>query len=167
MWPFGFLARTRPKKASPFSGPARGFRLDRTKWQIDMTYARNPLRARFQGVTVRKLTIVVVLALAGCASTPGPQPGKVGTSEVIDGIEVWKGGPPSRPYRVIANVNREAADSSTTFGEQEESIASEARQRGADAVIVLNAVMAVGRVDVINGRPIMAPKVAAQLIKYQ
>jgi hypothetical protein len=64
-------------------------------------------------------------------------------------------------------VNREAADGSTTYGEQEESIATEARQRGADAVIVQDAVMAVSRVDVISGRPIMAPEVAAQLIKYQ
>ena len=120
-------------------------------------------------MTIKKLSLLlVVLALAGCASTPGgADAGKVGTSSVINGIEVWKDGPPPRPYRVIANANRQGADSSTNYQEQEESIADEARERGADAVIVVSAVMTISRMDTIAGRPIMAPKVAAQLIKYQ
>lgn len=86
---------------------------------------------------------------------------------MIDGIDVWKGGPPARTYRVITNVNRTAADSSTSYQQQVESIAAEARRRGADAVIVLNEVMTVSRMDVLTNHPIMAPKVTAQLIQYQ
>jgi hypothetical protein len=131
-------------------------------------YSRRPPRARFQIVNIRRPGILpVLLALAGCASTPGAHPGQVGTSSVINGVEVWKGGPPSRPYQVIANVNREAPDSSTTYEQEEDSIASEARERGADAVIVVDTVMAVSRMDPFSDRPIMAPKVAAELIKYQ
>jgi len=34
-------------------------------------------------------------------------------------------------------------------------------------VIVVDAVMAVSRIDLASGRPVMAPKVAAELIRYQ
>jgi len=116
-------------------------------------------------MTIKKSVILLIsLALAGCASAPS---GKVGTSSVINGVEVWTGGPPPRPYRVIMDANRQAADGSTNYRDQEASIASEARQRGADAVIVVNTVMVVSRIDAFGGRPIMAPRVAAQLIKYQ
>jgi hypothetical protein len=130
---------------------------------------RDSIRARFETMTIKNLAILlVVLALAGCASTPGGTDStQAGTSSVINGVEVWKGGVPSRPYRVIATVSREAADGSTSFADQEISIAREASQRGADAVIVQYAVMAVSRIDPNTGRSIMAPKVAAELIQYQ
>jgi hypothetical protein len=120
-------------------------------------------------VTLQKLGILIVaLALAACASAPdGGHSGKSGTSSSINGVEVWKDGPPSRPYRVIANTGREAADNSSSYADEERSIAQEARQRGADAVIILNAVMVVSRIDETGGRPIFAPKVAAELIKYE
>jgi len=120
-------------------------------------------------VSIKKPGIfLVVLALAGCASIPdGATPGKVGIRSVINGIDVWTGGEPARPYRVIVNTGREGADSSVTYRQQEESIAEEASQRGADAVIVLNTIMVVSRMDQVMGRTIMGPKVQAELIKYQ
>lgn len=116
------------------------------------------------GYGAMQLAGIVVLALAGCTTPDGNQ--QVGTCEVIDGVDVWKG-PPGRPYVVIADVNRDAADSSTSFRDEEASIADEARQRHADAVIVVDAVMAVSRIDLASGRPVMAPKVASELIRYQ
>ena len=120
-------------------------------------------------VSIKQFTILlIVLALAGCASTPDGTPsGQVGTSSVINGIDVWDGGIPSRPYQVIATVYREGSDNSATYRDEEDLIASEARQRGADAVIVLNTVMVVSRVSLADGRPLLAPKVSAELIKYQ
>lgn len=85
---------------------------------------------------------------------------------MINGVEVWRGGAPSRPYRVIATVQRVGADNSATYRDEENLIAGDARQRGADAVILLDAVMVVSRMNLVNGRPILAPKVDAQLIKY-
>ena len=79
----------------------------------------------------------------------------------------WKGGPPPQPYRVITNVNWEGADSSVNYRQEEETIAEEAKEQGADAVIVVDEVMTASRLDAVGGRPIMAPKVATQLIKYQ
>ncbi len=64
-------------------------------------------------------------------------------------------------------MNREAADDSTNYRDEEVSIADEARRRGADAVIVVYEVMAVSHISVVDGRAVLAPKVAAQLIKYQ
>jgi len=110
---------------------------------------------------------LITLALAGCASTPGgglsTQPG---TSSLINGVETWQGGPPSRPYQVIGNVQRMGADSTATFRQEEELIADEASQRGADAIIIENEVMVVTRVDPTTGHSIMGPKVQAELIKY-
>ena len=115
-------------------------------------------------MTIKNLSLLIALALAGCATNPGAH--QVGTSSVINGVEVWTGGPPSRPYQVIATVQRLAADSSTSFLQQEGSIADEAVARGADSVIVLDAVMVVSRMSLVDARPIMAPKVDAQLIKW-
>ncbi len=82
-------------------------------------------------------------------------------------MEVWKGGGPGRPYRVIGNVQRQGADQTASLRQEEEAIAAEAAQRGADGVIVLDEVMVVSRMDLADGRPILAPKVDAELIKYE
>jgi len=71
-------------------------------------------------------------------------------------MEVWKDGAPPRPYRVFAAAQRQGADSSATERQEEELIANDARQRGADAVIVTDAVMVVSRINEVGGRPIMA-----------
>jgi hypothetical protein len=120
-------------------------------------------------VIIKEFSILLImLALAGCASTPdGTSSGQAGTSSVINGVEVWEGGAPSRPYRVIATVTREGSDNSATYRDEEDLIASEARQRGADAVIVVDTVMVVSRMNLANGRALMAPKVDAELIQYQ
>lgn len=74
--------------------------------------------------------LIVVLALAGCASAPGgAHSGQAGTRSVINGVEMWKGGPPPRPYRVIATVERQGADESATYRQEESLIADDARQR--------------------------------------
>jgi hypothetical protein len=118
-------------------------------------------------MTIKILFLAAVLALAGCASYTGSDQGRVGTREVIDGVDFWKGGPPPRPYQVITNVNWEGADSSTSYRQEEETIAGQARRQGADAVIVVDEVMTASRLDAVGGRPIMAPKVATQLIRYR
>lgn len=106
------------------------------------------------------LAVISLLALAGCAAGPAI------SGAAMNGVDVWRNGPPQRPYRLIGNIGREADDASTTFRDEEDSITREAAKRGADAVIILNEVMTVSRIDPF-GRPVMAPKVAAQLIKYQ
>jgi len=112
--------------------------------------------------------VVSVLAIAACSSVPGVGiSGNATGNTVIDGIEVWRPGPPPRPYRVIALTGREGPDNSVSYYDEEVSIAREARQRGADAVIIVNAVMAVSRMDMVGGHPILAPKVSAELIKYE
>ena len=112
---------------------------------------------------MNKLALLLpALALAACASSPGPA-----QSSTINGIDLWQGGLPTRPYQVIATVSRQGADGSATYAEEEQLLAADAHARGADAVIILDTVMVVSRLDVTDGRPIMAPKVDAQLIKYQ
>jgi hypothetical protein len=118
-------------------------------------------------MTIKNLWISFALALAGCASMPGPHPGGVGTSEEVNGIEVWKGGPPARPFKVMATVQRQGADQTATFRDEEAAIAADAAQRGADAVIVLNEVMVPSRMNLADSRPILGPKVEAELIKYE
>jgi hypothetical protein len=123
-------------------------------------------RNRFEKV-IRKFTLIYLLALAGCTSTPTGHPGGAGPGEVINGVEVWKEGHPARPYQVIATVEKQGADSSASYGDEEGLIAADARRLGADGVIVLNAVMVISRMNVVDGRPVMAPKVTAELIKYE
>ena len=109
--------------------------------------------------------LLAALLFAGCASAPAPSNGEPGA--VIDGIDVWTGGPPSRPYQVIDTVQSVGPDNSATYADEESIIAGEARERGADAIVVLNTVMVISRQDAILDRPIMAPKVEAEIIKYQ
>jgi hypothetical protein len=120
-------------------------------------------------MTIKKIPLLLlVLALAGCASAPGGSPSaQAGTSSVINGVEVWQNGTPSRPYQVIATIQKEGADNSATYLDEEKFIAHDASQQGADAVIVLDTVMVVSRMSLMDGRAIMAPKVDAELIKYQ
>lgn len=116
----------------------------------------------FAGMIMKRLPILAVLALAGCATaSSGP------TKSVVDGIDVWKGGNPSQPYTVMNTVQSVGPDTSATYEQEEQKIAQEAKKRGADGIIVLNRVMVVSRMDVVMGRPVMAPKVQAELIKYQ
>jgi len=114
------------------------------------------------------IILLGVLAWAGCAtsSPDGTHSGPVGTRSVIGGVEFWKGGPPPRAYRVLTPTASQGADTSATYRGQEGFIATDARRRGADAVIVLNEIMVVSRMDVITGHQILAPRVSAQLIKY-
>ena len=119
---------------------------------------------------IKHLAVLLpLLAIGGCASTPGgPGPaGTVGASSMIHGVEFWNGGPPARPYEVIDTVSQEGADNSATYADEERLIADEARNRGADAVIVLNSVMVTSRRSVIDGRDVLAPKVEAELVKYK
>jgi hypothetical protein len=109
--------------------------------------------------------LCIALALAGCgAITSGPQGGSVST---VDGIEVWRGGGPARPYQVIDTIRRVGPDNSATYATEERAVIRSASQRGADAAIILDEVMVVSRASPIDSRPIMAPKVDAELIKYQ
>jgi hypothetical protein len=129
-------------------------------------HLRQVPQARFEIVTIKRLTMFLLLALAGCSSTPsGSQ--SVGAKSVIDGVDVWKGGTPSRPYQVIDTVAQQGADNSATFADEERLLARDARARGADGLIVLNSVMVPTRMDVTTNRPVMAPRVNAELIKYQ
>jgi hypothetical protein len=116
----------------------------------------------FAGMIMKRLPILAVLALAGCATAVS-----VPTKYVVDGIDVWKGGNPSQPYTVMDTVQSVGPDTSATYEQEEQQIAQEAKERGADGIIVLNTVMVISRQDVALDRPIMAPKVQAELIKYQ
>jgi hypothetical protein len=118
-------------------------------------------------MSIKNFWILSALALAGCASAPELHSGGPGTSEVVNGMELWKGGPPPRPYGVITTVQRAGADQTASFADEEKGIAADAAQRGADAVIVLDEVMVVSRMDLADSRPILAPKVDAELIKYR
>jgi hypothetical protein len=104
-----------------------------------------------------------LLALAGCALAPSTP----GVTSAGNSIDIWKNGPPTRPYQVIATVQREGADNSATYAQEESLLAFDAKNRGADAIIILNTVMVPSRMDITDSRPIMAPKVEAELIKYE
>ena len=107
-----------------------------------------------------------MLIIAGCASGPsGMHSG--GSSSMVNGIEFWKGGPPARAYHVLATVQKQGANNGASYAEEETLLADSARHHGADAVIVDSEVMVVDRMDVVTGRPVMVPKVNAELIKYQ
>jgi hypothetical protein len=114
-------------------------------------------------MTISQLSLVLALALAGCSSFPGTN----SQEAVIDGVDVWKGANPSRPYRVLATVSRVGPDDSASYRDEEAFLASEARHRGADGVVVLNEVMVVSRLSLQDSRPVMAPKVEGQLIQYE
>jgi hypothetical protein len=111
---------------------------------------------------MKRLPILAAFALAGCATGVS-----VPTKSVIDGIDVWKGGNPSQPYTVMDTVQSVGPDNSATYAQEEEEIAQQAKKRGADGIIVVNTVMVVSRMDLALDRPLMAPKVQAELIKYQ
>lgn len=116
---------------------------------------------------MKGLAILFALALAGCASGPA-EPPKTGSVRVIDGVEVWEHGVPSRAYHVVGTVRQVAANNSTSSNDQIASVVQTARHRKADGVIVLDAVQVVSRVGYgMSSRSIMAPKIEAQLIRYQ
>jgi len=115
-------------------------------------------------MTFRTFTLLTLLALGGCASAPTANPN--GTHTVIDGIDIWKG-TPSRPYQVISTISHQGPDSSANYADEEKLIAEDAKKSGADGAIILYAVMVPSRISPTSGRRIMAPQVAAQLIKYQ
>ena len=115
---------------------------------------------------MKRFLVLGALALAGCAWSPSTG-GSGQLSSTIDGIDVWTGGNPSRPYQVMDTVQRVGPDSSATYGQEEELIAADAKERGADGMVVLSTVMVVSRMDMTMDRPVMAPKVQAEVIKYQ
>jgi hypothetical protein len=119
--------------------------------------------------TVKIIPILLTtLAFAGCASAPDDsQSQQAGANSAANGMDIWRNGPPSRPYNVIATVSREGADNSATYADEENFIAAEAAKQNADGIIILDTVMVVSRVNIMDGRAVMAPKVDAQLIKYQ
>jgi hypothetical protein len=117
-------------------------------------------------MTFKSITLLsTLLALAGCASAP-TGPSTPGTSTAINGIDIWTG-EPSRPYHVISTVSHEGPDNSATYALEEQFVADDAQKAGADGAIILDTVMVVSRFDIADGRPVLAPKVDAQLIKYQ
>jgi hypothetical protein len=85
----------------------------------------------------------------------------------INNIDVWSATAPARPYEVLATIEREGADESATYAQEEAFIADEAKQRGANAMIIVDTEMVVSRTDANDNRTIMAPKVEAELIRYQ
>ena len=131
-------------------------------------YRRIPTHSRIGHVTRLLPLALPLLLLAGCASpSPTTLSGPPGSRSSIDGIDVWKGGPPDRPYHVIATVQRQGADNSATFDTEEKLLAADASDKHADAIIILDTTTVVSRMDVITGHPIDAPKVDAQFIQYQ
>jgi hypothetical protein len=116
-------------------------------------------------MTLRTFALLLaILALAGCAFPPDPT--ATGTGATVDGIDIWNA-PPSRPYQVISVVSHEGSDDSASYADEEALIAQDAQKAGADGAIILYRVQAVSRMNIADGHPITAPKVAAQLIKYQ
>jgi hypothetical protein len=105
------------------------------------------------------------LALAGC-TFPATETPPAGASTSIGGVDIWHS-PPSRPYQVISTVAHEGPDDSASYADEEALVAQDAQKAGADGAVILYEVKAVSRMDISDGREIMAPKVAAQLIKYQ
>jgi hypothetical protein len=115
---------------------------------------------------MKRILIVGVFVIAGCASSPTPAT-LAEPSAAIDGIDVWAGGTPARPYQVMDTVQKLGPDESATYEQEEELIAEDAKQRGADGIIVLSTVMVPSRQDLFTSRPLLAPKVEAEVIKYQ
>jgi hypothetical protein len=111
---------------------------------------------------MRFLVLIAVMAMAGCASAPNG----AASHSTVNGMEVWNGAKPDRPYHVFATVYRTGPDTSVNYADEVRSICAEATTRGADAVIVTTEVMTVTKLSEFTGRQIMAPKVEAELIKY-
>jgi hypothetical protein len=112
------------------------------------------------------LTIPVALfVLAGCSSLP---PASSTGSHASSSVEIWRGdNRPSRAYRVIGAISRQGADNSATYQQEEALLQDDAAKRGADGMIIQDESMVMGRLDAITGRPVFAPHVDAQLIKFQ
>ncbi|MGA3171141.1 MAG: hypothetical protein ABSE62_09010 [Chthoniobacteraceae bacterium] len=106
--------------------------------------------------------LLAVLVLAGCAAAP-----EATENTNVSGVDVWTNGAPSRPYHVIAEVSSQGGTNSASFSDEINSIALQAAGRDADGVIVLHKLMIQVGVDPILGRPVMVPKVIAELIKYE
>jgi hypothetical protein len=110
----------------------------------------------------RFLVLGMAALLAACTTVP-----KTANSAVMHGVEVWTSGTPSRPYTVIDTISGVGPDQSVTFAQEEALLAQEASKRGADAMIVTTKVQVIIRQDPVLGRPLMAPKVIAEIVKYQ
>jgi hypothetical protein len=108
---------------------------------------------------------VALFVLAGCSSLPSA--GSTG-SQASSGVEIWRGdNRPSRAYRVIGSMSRQGADNSATYQLEEALLLDDAAKQGADGIIIQDESMVMGRIDAITGRPMSAPHVDAQLIKFQ
>jgi hypothetical protein len=116
--------------------------------------------------SIRSVVLLsTILTLAGCAFGPTDAI-QDGGSTSINGIDILSTAP-ARPYQVISVVSHEGPDDSASYTDEETLIAEDAQKAGADAAIILYRVKTVSRTNLANGQPIMAPKVSAQLIKYQ
>jgi PBP1b-binding outer membrane lipoprotein LpoB len=113
---------------------------------------------------MKQLSILLAaLVLAGCAAT---QSG-TGPTSSIDGVDIYRNSTPTRSYNVMATVARQGADSSSSYDDEIQLIAQDAKARGADAVIVQTTVMVPSRMRLLTNTAVMAPKVIAELIQYQ
>lgn len=96
---------------------------------------------------MKRLPLIALLLLAGCASTNYQAyegrtdqviEGQGGTKETIEGLEIWDNGNPPRRYKVLGVATVEDFDN--VFGQQRirSAMAAQIRQAGGDAAVLLD-----------------------------
>ena len=100
------------------------------------------------------LLVAVLLGLASCATTTftalppqgeGVYEGRGGTKSVLDGMDIWSYGDPSRRYRVLGLIEDQRRGEAKQVGELGADVVSKARAVGGQALIQLSS-----RVDVVG-----------------
>ena len=92
------------------------------------------------------LLIVVVAALAGCASTnyqafegrDTTRVGQGGTKKTIDGVDLWDNGDPPRLYQVLGFIDDERGGDGISRHMRDGDIAKKVKEAGGDAAIIMS-----------------------------
>jgi len=111
--------------------------------------------------------------LAGCSYAPaysqyqGPNiaTGTGGTCKQVRGLDVWNSGTPPRKYRILGMMSSQGGSHSDIDFEVEQ-IAKAARQKGADAIILMSTENRLAGINLYSGRFEHSPTVQALLIQY-
>ncbi|MEM1057910.1 MAG: hypothetical protein AAGK14_01570 [Verrucomicrobiota bacterium] len=93
------------------------------------------------------LALAGVALLAGCAGSqtdyipnldPVVESGGGGKVKVIDGIQMWRGGSPEKPYEIIGTIQDERVASPDAVNGLKEKVLEMVRQYGGDGVILVS-----------------------------
>jgi hypothetical protein len=96
-------------------------------------------------IKILSTLLFATVLLCGCSSTnfteyrgPAVVQGNGGTVRVVDGIDFWENGNPDRKFKILGVIDDSRRDGIFTGSGRDSAIAKVARERGGDAVILVD-----------------------------